>query len=502
MDTPSSEPTFAECEGPPSLPDRLPLTSFECFQFWETRADFPNQIVAVLDFEGPFEPRLFVEAVARVLPRHPLLYSRLQLAGQTPVAFGWSAGQPGLAGSVPSSRSNDLPPDSLEKMLADFGLQEYVRLQTQTDDWRPPHLVDVPNLQPDQGPPLCLTIQYNRHQCRWIMQTHHVVCDGLGGLQVVREFLQVYHWLHAEPRPAFPLRPLDQGRLRNRGRLIRGNSFLWARLKRWPMKWIGLFGASKFLWRRPISLARASVPPESEAAQTPVPSPTLWVDGRLTKAQTLRLRQIAKEFGVTVNSLLLAHWLATLHWFRCQSKSSLPQSHDCYRLMIPTNERTGGDVGLSACNQVSMVYVDRWAREMENIDGLAAGIDFEMSVIRKWGLSGTFLLALRLFTWFPGLIRWYARRPNCWATSYVTNLGPIMDRLRVGQVEELSRVGELKLTDVRLLPPLRPKLPAALAVHQYGGQLCLTLHHDPQEISAERATTLLGMFLNRLRTQS
>jgi len=148
-----------------------------------------------------------------------------------------------------------------------------------------------------------------------------------------------------------------------------------------------------------------------------------------------------------------------------------------------------------------MVYVDRWPREMEHVDGLAAGIDFEMSVIRRWGLSGTFLLALEVLGWLPGLIRWHARRPSGWATSYVTNLGPIMDRLRVGQAGPLSQVGPLTLTDIRMLPPLRPALPAALAVHFYGGQFCLTLHHDPREIPAEQAAELIRMLLNRLRTQ-
>jgi hypothetical protein len=158
-------------------------------------------------------------------------------------------------------------------------------------------------------------------------------------------------------------------------------------------------------------------------------------------------------------------------------------------------------VALPACNQVSMVYVDRRPSEMEYIDGLAKGIDFEMSVIRRFGLTGTFVLAIRLLSWVPGLLPWYARRPSCWATSYVTNLGPVLDRLRVGKAGEQARVGDLVLQQIRLLPPLRPGLPAALAVYYYAGQLRFTLHYQPQGLSSAEANFLLASFLNRLRTQ-
>ncbi|MBL8852410.1 MAG: hypothetical protein JNK57_00435 [Planctomycetaceae bacterium] len=477
------------------LPRLLKLTPFEHFQYWETQDGFPNQIVATLDFVGFFDAAVFVAAVVRTLPRHPLLFSRIKVAGEAPVAFVWTEGQPRFALDPEAADANIDPAQDPQSQLERFGLQDYVRLQVQADGWQPQQLDDLPEVHPARGASFRLTIQFNRTHCRWIMQSHHAVCDGVGGLQSIRELLQVYHWLSTESKEPFPLRPMQMERLQNRGRLMRGTASWVSRLGTLPMKWIGLFGASKFLWRRPVSLCPTR--PQSNLA----PAKLAWVDGRLTASQSQRLRQIAKEFGVTVNSLLLAHWLATLHRFRCQNGRTSDGSRECYRLMIPTNERTGGDVALSACNQVSMVYVDRWSHEMEHIDGLAAGIDFEMSVIRRWGLSGTFLLALKVLSWFPGLIRRYARRPSCWATSYVTNLGPILERLRVGRSGPFSQVGKLTLADIRLLPPLRPSLPAALAVHLYAGQLCLTLHYDPGEIPTEQSAELMRAMLNRLRTQ-
>ncbi len=459
---------------------RLPLTPFERLQYWEVRPGHPNQIVAVLDFQGRFNPSLFQEAVARVLVRHPLLFSRLQCHGQRPQAFIW----PGLSNV------------GTDEALTTAMVAQYLTLQRMPEDWEPSTLPSLASVQPDTGPAFRLTIQFNDTCCRWIMQTHHVVCDGVGGLQAIREGLQVYHWLSSSRESAFPLRPLDPNKLRQRGQAWR---FEWSSLWKLPMKWIGLFGASKFLLRRPVSL-------QPDSCQTPSPSgtdasetPIAWVEGHLSASQTQQLRQAARQFGVTVNSLLLAQWLASLHRFRRQQASA--GDSDCYRLMVPTNERRGSDISLPACNRVSMVYVDRSGREMEHLDGLAKGIDFEMGVIRRWELSKTFLVALSMFSWIPGLLRWYSRRPSCWATSYVTNLGPIMDRLYVGTTSGgEAQVGELTLRKVRLLPPLRPQMPAALAVCYYAGELKLTLHYQATEFPQQSAQQLLQSFVTRLKT--
>lgn len=465
----------------------LSLTAFERLQFWETQGGFPNQIVAVLDFTGPLQRDSLREAVALVLPRHPLLYSRLQCRGATPRAF-----------VCPSASAIEV--------------DDYLEWQAQEADWQPSDAVVVPDIHPALGPGFRLTLQFNATYCRWIMQTHHGVCDGVGGLQAIRELLQTYHWLSGDQTTDSPLRPLSPERLLRRGRGY-GPAVgrWWQRLARWPLKSVGLFGASKFLWRRPVSVTANAVPDSGSVAPTPaqqVPgSPTTgaeletvcWVEGALSASQSRRVRDQARDLGVTVNSWVLAHWLVALDLLRRQQ--AVAQERDWYRLIIPTNERTAGDVALSACNQVSMVYVDRRPREMEYIDGLAKGIDFEMSVIRRYGLTGTFVLAIRLLAWVPGLLRWYARRPSCWATSYVTNLGPILDRLRVGQAGEQARVGDLVMQQIRLLPPLRPGLPAALAVHYYAGQLRFTLHYQPRGLSPEQANFLLACFLNRLRTQ-
>jgi len=473
----------------------MALTAFERFQYWETRPGYPNQIVAVLDYSGEMDSDLFLEAVGLVLPRHPLLSSRLRTSHQRPRDFHWPQPLP-----LALQRAVTDPGVALERSALREALRDYVRFSPQAATWEPAGLEDLPEVDPAIGAAFRLTIQFNQTHGRWIMQTHHVVCDGVGGLQAIRELIQVYHWLKGGRVGVFPLRPLQQARLRRRGRLIRrggGWGIHWRQLWQLPMKWIGLFGAVKFLLRRPVRLDDEAA--TAEAKSLGASGQITWLDGRLTTGQTKRLRQLARESNVTVNSLILAHWLVALNVVRRLRLDGKPG--ECYRLMVPTNERLGGDVALSACNQVSMVYVDRWPSDMEYVDALAAGIDFEMSVIRRWSLSNTFVVALTLFSWVPGLVRWYARRPTCWATSYVTNLGPVLERLRVGLTsDKRAEVGGLTLNQIRLLPPLRPALPVALAVCFYADALQVTLHYDATALSRGQAEQLLTAFLNRLKT--
>jgi hypothetical protein len=471
------------------------LTAFERFQYWETRPGYPNQIVAVLDYLGDLDSEVLLRATGIVLARHPLLSSRIETHGPRPRRFHWPQPLPAAVQRLSADPTAAVELSQLQECLRDF-----VQLAPQADAWEPAGVEDLLPVNPATGVAFRLTILFNRQRCRWILQTHHVVCDGVGGLQAIRELIQVYHWLKGGRREAFPLRPLQLERLQRRGRLLRGRTgsgLPWDQLWKLPMKWIGLFGASKFLLRRPVRLDQRERPAGTSASREG--RQICWLDGRLTVGQTKRLRQLARESRVTVNSLILAHWLVALDLFRRQRQAA--KTTDCYRLMVPTNERTGGDVGLSACNQVSMVYVDRWPREMEYVEALAAGIDFEMSVIRRWSLSNTFVVALTLFSWVPGLVRWYAQRPSCWATSYVTNLGSLLGRLQVGQTpDRRAEVGGLTLNQIRLLPPLRPALPAALAVCVYAEALQVTLHHDANCLPRADAEQLLVSFMNRLKT--
>lgn len=482
-------------------PETLPITAFERYQYWETRTGHPNQIAAVFDFHGQIRTDVFTEAVNQVRRRHPLFSATMHLSGQSPTRWKLNPEDRVPVVFLPSSQALDFD-----------------------------NLPLLPPIHPAETPAGRLTVRYDsKDRCQWILQTHHSHCDGVGGLQIIRELMQVYHSRCSESE--LDLRPLPIERLIARDKW-RGE---WSQLWKKPLQLLGLFGASKFLLRKIVDLSQAksadnpggtssksecsglqteesasestseSASESDDQAKPEIPASEAvefsHVDHQLTVSQTKRLRQLAKQSGVTVNSLLLAHWMVALHQWNVKHRDCTDR--DWYRLVIPTNERNLSDLNLSACNRVSLVYVDRQVREFEYPEALMQGIHYEMSVMRNLNLTRTMLLALRIMNWIPGVLRHHARSEKCWATSYVTNLGGVFDRLNTPlNADRQSVVGDLTMQRIRLLPPLRPGTPIALAVNIYARRIGFTVHVDSKYLSRTDAQQILRYFLNRILTIS
>lgn len=446
------------------LPSRLTPTAFESYQYWETQPGHSNQITAVVDFRGPLRTDVLSQALGRLRERHPMLTARMVLDSQRPVA--WESGG-----------SDRLP----------------LILQPHTEGFDPDTLPASPTIDPAGDLTGCLTVRYGPGQCQWVLQTHHAACDGVGGMQAIRELIQDYH--HHSVGTEWQPRPLSDQRLVERGRWRREGS--WWQL---PLQSIALFGASKFLLRPIVALeSELPVPPSGDAVNEP---PNGCCQLTLSESQTGRVRQLARQAGVTVNSLIMAYWMIALDQWVVGHQNVRDRSW--YRLVVPTNERTAADTRLSACNRVSLVYVDRRKRELEHAEALMHGIHYEMGVMRRLRLTRTLLVALRGMQWVPGLLRRHAQTPRCWATSYVTNLGGVMNRLDlpVNSSGETT-AGELTLERIRLLPPLRPGTPLALAVHQYAGRLNFSLHYRPHDdLLSSDAAWILSRLGHRLKTLS
>ena len=504
----------------------LRLEPFEELQYWESQPGFRNQVIAILDFRGQCDRTLFRRALGIVLARHPLTFGQLHVRKEQPRSFTWNAA------TAPLAKNSDL---TGLPTLSDDWLDQILHFETTPTslfviDRQVAQRCDVDPLQINRGPLLKLTVREHTDGIRWILQTHHVICDGLGGMQMVRELLQVYDWLFkqtsaTQPAPEFPLRELESAKLRYRGRSGQGKR--WRAWLEMPMKAIGLLGATKFLCRRPVQLTTtlprltSTQPSGMDEKQEKTPSNNRlvgtgethqldqvehpgdrqiqWIDGSISREVTRRLTEHARGNNVTLNSLLVALWLKTLETYQKQQGNH--REEDWYRVIVPTNERTLSDLSLPACNRVSLVYVDRRSRDMEYLESLVGGINFEMGVIRRWGLSSVFLSIIRLLRWVPGVLRWYGQESQGWATSYITNLGAILEGLRLERDEDGRWiVGQLRLESSHLLPPLRRYLPAVLAIHRYRQQLRFSLHFEHSDWGRPRAETIMKLFVNRIKT--
>jgi hypothetical protein len=163
------------------------------------------------------------------------------------------------------------------------------------------------------------------------------------------------------------------------------------------------------------------------------------------------------------------------------------------------NLRTLADRRLPAANVVSMVFLDRRARDMGDPQRLLDSIHGEMSLIKRRQLGLTFVLSLRVCQWLPGGLDRMTRANTCAATAVLTNLGAVFNRCPLPYRDGHLVAGEAVLQGVDGLAPLRPLTCAAIVLLIYAGHLRITLHYDSRVLTAMDARELIDDFAARLR---
>ncbi len=320
--------------------------------------------------------------------------------------------------------------------------------------------------------------------CSVALIGNHTLTDGVGGLQVISDWLLEYHRVITGGKPS--LSKLSPERLALRGRLNLLNRKFLSKLLFQP---IALFGASKFLFRRTVPLLSHS---GNEVVIEPPSTYPNILTRRLSVSQTDRIKVLATECAGTPNDILAgALFVAIARW---RKRHSHQNERDWIRLLIPLSIRTMADRRLTACNRVSMVQVDRQPRQMIDTGALLASVSRELRVIRQWQLDRTLLLALRLSSLVPGQLRRMARNPRNRATSLLTNLGNPFDRLPLPKDDHSILVGNLKLFGVELVAPMLRGVPIALAVAEFLKQWTICLNFDARLVAAKQAGEFLDEF--------
>lgn len=436
----------------------LPLSSIERLHLHDDWPEFPNQIFARVRLRGELQPELARQALLVATRRH--VWNQAVARRRSGGRWFWeqdSASQPEFVWS-----------DSEE-------LSRFERLDL------------------TRGPVCRLVGRRLPAGCELTFQVHHAVADGLGGLQYLRDWLVIYDNLVAGSAPERGLGQLDPERLLGRNRLgLLKPRYL---LNIWRQA-IGLFGASKFLFRRFATIAghppledRAAIPPADEA--WPHYRAVAWAEEELAG-----LRARLRRAGITLNDWLLAGVFHTLdQWHEEQFGRKL---EGWSRLIVPINLRTAEDRLLPAANRASLVQLDRRPQVEPDQLGLARGISYELGLIRDWQLDRMFLLLVRGMSISDAWLRSAVGRRQPRATSMLTNLGKPL--LRLGLPLEGGKVlaGGLRLEELDVVGPIRFRMPLSFAVAEYGGQLRLTAHFDSRRLQAERVEQLLDRLRERV----
>jgi hypothetical protein len=434
-------------------PLTLPLTVFEQYLLWEDRPAYPWSCFARLQFSGRIDREAFESAVRTIMPRHPLLVSRIEMRGRRPCwnlqpdalpQIEWLRGPTGQA--LPTARHQDL--------RNAIGLRLFVVESNDSSD---------------------VTLQF-----------HHACCDGVGIQSFGNDLVIAYALAKGIRSTRLRLPELDPVRLARRGAY--GLTF-WKLVKLLPEQVLGLPGAGRFFMRSPAPVLPNRARPDDDPHPTGFPATRTHV---FTREETAALSKTAQRLNVTANDLLVRDlYLALGEW---RARNGAGDEEEWLRVMVPMNLRSVQDRLLPAANAVGSIFLDRRGCDLADSRQLLTGIAQELQRIREHRLGLIFIYGLHVLSLFSGGLRYIARRDRCAVSSIFSNLGRPLVRCPLPRQDGLLVAGDLVLQQIDGTAPLRPYNCATFLASEYARRLSLTLHYDPRVLSAAQADDLSVTF--------
>ncbi|MDH3315003.1 MAG: condensation domain-containing protein [Betaproteobacteria bacterium] len=435
----------------------LPLTALEEFLVWEDRPAYPFSIFVRLQFSGRIDPRALESAVQLIMPRHPLLTSRLEMRGRRPF---WVV-QPGALPRIvwaqgPTGQA--MPATGRQDLRREIGLKLFVVESHDSSDVT--------------------------------LQCHHACCDGVGIQVFINDLMIAYALAKGVRSKRLQLPELDPGRLARRGAY--GLTF-WKLLKMLPRQIAGLPGVGHFFARSPSPLLPHRALPDDDPPPSGFPATRTHT---FTREESEALHETAGRLGVTVNDLLARDvFLALGEWRACHGAGD-----DAWlRVMVPINLRSARDRLLPAANVIGSVFLDRRSRDFADPGKLLTGIADELHLIKENRLGLMFIYALRAFRLIPGGLKHNARRDKCTVSSIFSNMGTPGRRCPLPKENGRYVAGDVILEQIDGVAPIRPYNFATFLATDYAHRLTMTLHYDPRPVGAVQADDLMATFVRRLK---
>ncbi len=437
----------------------LKLTVMEQLLLAEDCPSYPWIVFFRLRFSGLLNETVARTAMLAVLPRHPLLISVIRKQNWGRAEWVAAENQIPHFESVERTTGDDFPMCSFLDLTKEIGLR--VRFVTSGE------------------------------KTEVVFQVHHAVCDGLGALSFIHDWLIAYALEIGVVPTAISFPKLDEQRLRLRGKF--GLTF-WKFLCMSRKQILGLHGVRDFLRNKPTPLIPFAARAPSETVPSQFPAILMHY---LPSEDTTRLAQSSKNQGVTVNDLLLQSLLLGIG--KWQRQNGVYDRNRCLRIMIPMSLRSQEDGSTPATNIVSSIFVDRCGSDTDDPNRLTQSIHDQMQIIKQNRLGLTFIFSLHCQRRLPGGIAKAVRREQCTISSILTNLGPILRHSPLPHDGEgRLLLGELALEHFDFAAPLRPYLCASFAVVTYANRLGIGMHYDPSAMSEPQARDLLASIVRHV----
>jgi len=425
-----------------------PLTTFEEFMLRDDCVEHPMTFFLRTDFQESVQASKLASAFDQVVRRHPIFWSRIVHSRRT-----------GYAWQPDPSRIPTLQVGTGDK-VGECPLKSYIDLEAQPGIRA---FLDV------QGTPANLWLQF-----------HHSCCDGMAGIQFLHELWEAYaHHTSQVVEPTIPAPAAFPDLECAYSALTQ-----WEKTKR---LWHDLPLVGTFWGRRLISPAK----PLSETGIM-VDNPA-YVEAQLPLTLSIRARlKRIHQLPTSVNDVLLRDIFLALD---DATKSNPLAENGWIRLCVPMNLRKRGAPSSGCRNNMSLVFVDRQRGHSRRKEGLLRTISDEMARIKRHRMG---LAMLRVLHWsrnVPSRLSREAIFNRKLSTAVVSNLGRVFPQLTK---RGLMVAGDVTISGLGFLVPIRKGTPLAFGVLTYANQLTLCLQYDAQLIERHRAEELLTNLVRHL----
>ncbi len=381
--------------------------------------------------------------------------------------------------------------------------------QVTEPDWdRDQWMSQEPWRQPmDLGATIGLRVWGEQHADHAIitMQFHHACCDGIGAAQFLEDVAIAYARQYAlsmgQDADLPEMRAVDLELLKTRSDSVgrRVADLPGSILRR---IYIILKYTIRYLIqeKRPF-LAKSAV--RQSERQTGLGLHSI----KLTREETRRLRDVAKQHCASLNDLLVRELMLLSHRW---NERVATRKRRLFRfripticVLVPTSLRGPRDLELPACNVVSYVFMARPVTLMKRPEELLQTIRDEMQLVHQHQAGWLFIQAIQSLQRVPGMFRFIMRRTRhtCMSTTVLSHMGNLLNGIssRLPREGKSIKMGNLLVEDVCGIPPIRQGTAVAFSTVMIQGALSVSIRCCPDRFSAADSQDLLSELVAQLR---
>lgn len=449
----------------------LALTAYERYMLADESSAYPMVFYFQNRLAGVVNKDILHRALSDVVARHPLLSCKVQKSW---LSVKW----------VPNETGPAIQWDHQQCL--------------QDEPWK--HPIDLYT-----GVGLRIWVEQRDDVAIVTYQFHHACCDGIGAGQFLEDIAISYarHFAIAngESDQLPELRQLNPNLLKTRGlpsKRITAHSFQLQMQRSWS--WLVYLFA--YLFKRKIPLIQRTPLNESEPQQG-----LALRNLKLSKAETRRLREYARQHNSSLNDVLIRDLMVTAHQWNSQSAtqykpfSGFRRGHIC--VLVPTSLRGPDDCELPACNVVSYLFLSQSVAAILKPKLLLEKIRDEVQLIRKYQAGWVFLQAINRVAKIPRGLDILMRQTNrmCMSTTVLTHMGNAFNTFggRLPSRKGYTAMGDLLIEDAYGVPPIRRGTYAAFSSVLFQGRLSVSLRCCSKKFSEQDADNLLELFAKQLK---